>query len=365
MTMINYIKKNYPHNNYILGPNWAIVIPTVDELEEIRSLTYRKFTIKRKCYICGVEFDYDQSNHINCRAHKIVVKCKICNKIFELDFNKYSGTSKALINNTLHDHEELDCFCSKECQNKNLSNIQEQLKEKKKGWYSEQAIKARNNPKSQTLRNLNAVKNGVNGLQKCLEKEQNDANFAKIMYSARSNNGKKYGVKNLKAIKSFDIINNVLCYFDKTVNKYVPWDEWKRKFMDMNLDFQLPEEFQWVPTFRDQNSNDWVRTRSAFEHYLTELEIGWFAYIKFYVDRNGEIKPLVVGKSGSLLVNSSGSDVSFSMDEDDGPERRFLMESNGAYDWYRTHIAICKCDKEVEAYEMESKIEEQFHLFQS
>lgn len=64
-------------------------------------------------------------------------------------------------------------------------------------------------------------------------------------------------------------------------------------------------------------------------------------------------------------MNSSGSDVSFSMNEDDGPARRFLIESNGAYDWYRTHIAICKCDKGVEAYEMESKIEEQFHLFQS
>lgn len=157
--------------------------------------------------------------------------------------------------------------------------------------------------------------------------------------------------------------NDVLYYFDINTGDYVHWEEWKRKFMSLNIDFHLPYGFEFIPTFRDQNSNDWSGARVAFEHHLVELEIGWFAYIKFYISHVGEIKPLVVGKSGSMLVNNNGSDLSFSENVDDGPARKFLYESG--FQWCKTQIAVMKCENELEAYTAERKTMKELHVFGS
>lgn len=390
----NFIEENKTDKNLcIFGPNWLILKPKQEDLEEIRKITYRKHTVKRECYICKTEFDYGQSNHMNCRAHRVFVKCNICNKIFELNFDKYSGTSKALINNNLLDNKELYCFCSKECQNKNLSKIDKNRKENKTGWYSKESIKSRNNPKAQTIRNLNAIKNGVNGLQKCLNREKEDLEFAKIMWNARSNNGLKakishlqpgycticgkysehrnafgVGVECLCANKigfqpNFITINNILNYLDKSTNQYVPLEDYKAKFDILNIDFALPDGFKLYPTFRTQESDNWADARNAFEQSLVDANINWFVYIKFYIDKNGNIKPLVVGKSGSLNVNANGSDVSFSVDVNDGPARRFLNDEN--LDWCKTQISILPCSNEAVAYEIESKIVKEHALFES
>lgn len=73
--------------------------------------------------------------------------------------------------------------------------------------------------------------------------------------------------------------------------------------------------------------------------------------------------PLVVGKSGSLLVNVSGSDVNFSMDVKDGPARRFLAEN--ALCWNKTEIAVHPCNDEGEAYQLECNIAKSILLFNS
>lgn len=70
-----------------------------------------------------------------------------------------------------------------------------------------------------------------------------------------------------------------------------------------NIDFKLPEDFQIIQTFRSQDSQDWTGARQAFEQNLIDLNIEWFTYIKFYIDENNKIRPLVAGKSGSLNVN--------------------------------------------------------------
>lgn len=156
---------------------------------------------------------------------------------------------------------------------------------------------------------------------------------------------------------------NILYYFDYKILDYIKWKDYKKKFIIQNIDFKLPNEFQWILTFRTQNSQNWSGAHLAFEQNLVDENIKWFVYIKFYINNSGNIKPLVVGKSGSKLVNNSGSDISFSTDVNDGPARRFLKDED--FNWYKTHIAILKCNSEQEAYYKEKYYIRKFNLFGS
>lgn len=168
--------------------------------------------------------------------------------------------------------------------------------------------------------------------------------------------------KKILKISDFQIVDNVAFYYDQFAHDYILWSEYKSKFKTQNVD-NLPEGFEIYPTFRVQDSKDWKGSLQAFEQNLVDNEIGWFAYIKFYIDENNEIKPLVCGKTGSKLVNVSGSDVSFSTDINDGPARRFLQEEG--FEWCKTQIAILKCDSEEEAYEKELLYIKELNLFRS
>ena len=129
----------------------------------------------------------------------------------------------------------------------------------------------------------------------------------------------------------------------------------------------MPDGFELYPTFRTQDSEVWSNALQAFEHSLVEANIGWFVYIKFYIDYNLNglpiRKPLVVGKTGSKLVNKSGTDVCFSTDVSDGPARRFLSEEG--LEWDKTVVAICKCKSEDLAFSLEKEISRKFMLFNS
>lgn len=157
--------------------------------------------------------------------------------------------------------------------------------------------------------------------------------------------------------------NGILYYFDNSIQDYIPWVNYKAKFKIKNDDWKLPEGFRFIPTFRDQSSTSWEGARGAFEQFLVDEGIGWFVYIKFYVSAEKRILPLVVGKSGSLLVNASGSDLSFSTDVEDGPARRFLAEES--LEWCKTQIAILPCISEQNALNKEKENKEKFNLFYS
>ena len=64
-----------------------------------------------------------------------------------------------------------------------------------------------------------------------------------------------------------------------------------------------------------------------------------------------------------MLVNDSGSDVSFSTNTEDGPARRFLIEEK--LEWNKEIIAILYCESEQDAYEKERFYQEQLKLFGS
>jgi hypothetical protein len=152
--------------------------------------------------------------------------------------------------------------------------------------------------------------------------------------------------------------------------KWVLWQNYKHHFYQLICNVDMLEELMsmhlkamMIPTFRQQNSIDWSKANVAFEQSLIEAGIGWFAYVKFYIDPKKRSLPLVVGKSGSKAVNNSGSDLSFSTDPDDGPGRKFLSESN--LEWNKTQVLIIPCDTERQAYDVEQKIQISYNLFGS
>lgn len=189
-------------------------------------------------------------------------------------------------------------------------------------------------------------------------------------------------------ISSFKTENNILYYYDKSTKSYIPWEDYKNKFNRKRLtkdlesfinslksldifqpkqmgpvgSYDLNDVIQVVPTFRTQDSKNWEGARIAFEQYLIDNKIDWFTYIKLYI-KNNNIRPLVVGKSGSLNVNNSGSDISFSTDINDGPARRFLYDINAS--WDKTRILIIKAKSEQQALYYEYKISNIYNLFES
>lgn len=168
--------------------------------------------------------------------------------------------------------------------------------------------------------------------------------------------------KKILKVSDFQVVDNVAFYYDTNINDYILWSDFKEKFVTQPI-ANLPEGFGIYPTFRAQDSENWKGVLQAFEQNLVENEISWFVYIKFYIDKNNEIKPLVCGKTGSKLVNVSGSDVSFSTDIKYGPARRFLQEEG--FEWCKTQIAILKCDSEEEAYKKELFYIKELNLFRS
>lgn len=149
----------------------------------------------------------------------------------------------------------------------------------------------------------------------------------------------------------------------KNRNNFVLRDEVNQEFEMNHIECSVPLGFTIIPTFRDQNSTSWKGRREMFEDSLVKQNIKWFVYIKYAKNLSGKNFPLVVGKSGSKLVNNSGSDLSFSEDPNDGASRRYLKDKN--FEWNKTYIAIYPCETEAEAYSKEKKIAIKHKLFES
>ena len=119
------------------------------------------------------------------------------------------------------------------------------------------------------------------------------------------------------------------------------------------------------PTYFIQGAQRWNKRRK-FESDLKEKGIGWFAYIKFYI-QEGKSRPLAVGKTGARHIKNSNADISFSEytenGKDDGPARRFLYV-NG-YSWDETRILIIPAICEKNALDIERYIACKFGLLES
>ena len=329
--------------------------------------TPQKFHVKYNCDVCGIE--YDSRAPIRRTARRI---CE-CHKFF-YDACDYCGKEFEIIRLSDFITSEKDLrFCSNNC----ALQYRNRTKEMKEAVVAMNVARvSKNLSKSQVCKKCGNNFFSIfpmNVCNSCIASETNKRNSnidqvceicGKIFNSTFIMKICLYCNPNMN-VSSFNEHGE---YWDKTINEYVPWEKCKKKFKVNNIAVDtLPDNFEFYPTFRTQDSDDWSNASQAFERSLVEASIGWFVYIKFYIDRNSNDelvrKPLVVGKTGSKLVNKSGTDVCFSTDISDGPARRFLSEEN--LDWDKTVIAICKCESELEAYQLESEIEKCYNLFRS
>ena len=187
--------------------------------------------------------------------------------------------------------------------------------------------------------------------------------------------------------------------FQKLTFKNRCWGCYREKFYNNMLDilnyykvkkllFLKLKGFVFYPTFRT-SEDSWGGDKIAFEQNLKDHNVKWFIYIKFCITDNSikinknfikcnknnfnkillknylndSLCPLVVGKSGSSLVNNSGSDLNFSINPKDGPAREYLKETNRK--WCYDLIAIKKLKNQKQAYKAESKIMNKLNIFGS
>lgn len=184
-------------------------------------------------------------------------------------------------------------------------------------------------------------------------------------------------MKKYNEVKNQVFKKNNRCYLHKGCTltyKNMCWQCYKRAFMSntpkvrLNLFFKMKlclNGFHKIPTFRT-SKDSWNGDKIAFEQHLKDKHIKWFVYIKFYEVKKGNkilSKPIVIGKSGSSLVNASGSDLNFSVRCEDGPARRFLYCNK--LKWNYDFIYVKKCFSEKSAYTQEQKYMDEYSLYGS
>lgn len=119
-------------------------------------------------------------------------------------------------------------------------------------------------------------------------------------------------------------------------------------------------------TCLDQNEIRWkYGKRTKYENKLKEDGLKFFAFIKFYLDKNGNKIGLVAGKSGSRNVISR-SDLNFSTNPKHGEARQFLKDNH--LSWCQTEVLIIgaiendyKMNRK-EAFRIESQLKDWFNL---
>lgn len=302
------------------------------------------------CQICGKEFNAKTANTKYCRNCYEERKCKNCGKI---------------INRKIPKNYKENIFCNTYCQ------LQWKSKQNTKPGYCTKCG------------NWSEKRDSTGRCGDCVSKQvENSWNGCTI-------ENKINRLKGIKLVPNFlyespNCLKHKECnlqYFDKSSNKYICWECYKEKFGYKLIDIDFSKEIQkeypnsfMQLTFRDQNSIDWSGSKRAFEQDLIDKKITWFVYIKFYIDINDNnnyddnLKPIVVGKTGSLLVNLSGTDVDFGEwngininDTNYTPARIMLYEED--LTWYKDQILVIPCKSENEAFKIENRLQEKYRLF--
>lgn len=106
----------------------------------------------------------------------------------------------------------------------------------------------------------------------CSQKWFNQHNNSPEMVKQTKKLGKEIGKFNLKDY-CLPTFNEKGEYWDRSLNKFVNWEEYKRKFEIQNINFKLPECFINIPTFRTQESENWIGSKTAFEQSLIDLNV--------------------------------------------------------------------------------------------
>ena len=81
----NFLNNNYPNHNYIYGPNWCLVIPTIEEILEKDKNSYYHSKCEKECTLCHSKFKYGQSNQNVCKLEKLILQCNYCKNFMNIN----------------------------------------------------------------------------------------------------------------------------------------------------------------------------------------------------------------------------------------------------------------------------------------
>ena len=137
------------------------------------------------------------------------------------------------------------------------------------------------------------------------------------------------------------------------------------------IDSMYPKKWFMMNTGLKTCEDRFTPYKRDFQERLMKKDLGYFAYIKFFIADDKRIYGLVSGKTGTYHANkSSGADVSFSMKQD-AKSRKFIMQNN--FEWYKEEILIVRPKIEYsddnhkknnnEALAIERCLKKEFNLF--
>lgn len=192
---------------------------------------------------------------------------------------------------------------------------------------------------------------------------------------------------------------NFFKYQDVIYYKKRPWEEVKKEFNSrkpVELEVFAKEVGGFVqPTYLENDVD--LTGKDALEQDLVDKGITWLTYIKFYKEitnydsfssntsdyysdetssisssaasssltsKRTIIRPIVAGKTGSKLVNKSGTDINFSLkDIEHCPARRLIVE-NKTTSWLKDFVVIIPCYSELMSFDVETYILDKYELFE-
>lgn len=310
---------------------------------------FKKNQLPGKCVICGKEVNHrdhigrcDHCKHLWYKMHNTdprFIDCMKNNGNDNLYLNKRSGNAKFKFRNITHatdeNIEEWKESIPQEYKdyNKKLEKCIETLH---KRWQSigdktkaklqlleeqrkelEQIIKERESTYSESCKKSNKV-------YRC-----DMSHKCSLVISEDFNSPNQY----------FAMIDGELYFHPHFTRDVYKWNEFSKRYYNYLCDNAKDIEesiFEDFPDARFIYFND----INDLEQQLIGLDIRYFTYIK-YAKSNNDAKrnklegkdidgaiPLVVGKSGSPLVNTCGTDISFSYDAGHGPARKLINDLN-------------------------------------
>lgn len=143
----------------------------------------------------------------------------------------------------------------------------------------------------------------------------------------------------------------------------------KKEIINALDNSKFESRYKCYDTYLEQNEKRWkYGFRHKYEESLKVEGLRHFAFIKFYINKDGQKIGLLAGKSASRNVILK-SDLNFSINPNHGPARQFLKEEN--LEWCQTEIliigslAVDNKDNRTEAYKIEEALKEMFNLFGS
>lgn len=143
----------------------------------------------------------------------------------------------------------------------------------------------------------------------------------------------------------------------------------KKEIINVLDKSEFASRYKCYDTYLEQHEIKWkYGFRHKYEESLKSEGFRHFAFIKFYINKEGEKVGLVAGKSASRNVILK-SDLNFSINPNHGPARLFLKEGN--LQWCQTEVliigalAVDNKDNRTEAYKIEESLKIMFNLLGS